>query len=134
MTYERVAGNRFMPGGNKTLLRVFVIPQSVAATIAEWKQSYLEAQFAQDGYAEWHETPVLMDERWPAIKCECVDPTEGPLGSFIEKSAFHIPVDPAVEKAINDALLVPGSYYAYGAHNLLVVIPSKAVAVYAFVK
>ena len=133
MTYEHVAGNSFMPGSNKTLLRLLVIPTEVAAAIAEGKRPFLEARF-KDDYADWHETPVLRDERWPAIQCECVDPTEGPLGSFVEKSGFHIPVDPAVEKTINDALLVPGSYYAYGAHNLLLVIPSKAIAVYAFIK
>jgi hypothetical protein len=134
MTYEHVAGNSFMPGSNKALLRVFVFPTEVAAAIEEGKRPFLEARFTDDHYAEWHETPVLRDERWTAIKCECVDPTEGPLGSFIEKSAFHVTVDPAVEKTINEALLVSGSYYAYGAHNLLLVIPSKAIAVYAFIK
>jgi hypothetical protein len=134
MTYESMAGDSFLPSSNKTLLRVFVIPLSVAATIAERKQSYLEAQFADDGYAEWRETPVVLDDRWPAVRCECVDPTEGPIGAFLEKSVFHIPVDPEVERSINEALLVPGSYYAYGVHNLLLVIPSRNVAVYAFVK
>src|SRR5690349_15117198 len=61
MTYESMAGDSFLPSSNKTLLRVFVIPQSVAATIAERKRSYLEVQFADDGYAEWRETPVVLD-------------------------------------------------------------------------
>ena len=134
MTYESMAGNNFLPSSNKTLLRVYVIPRTVSAAIAEGKRTYLDAQYAVGGYAEWHETPVVLDERWPSVECGCVDPTEGPIGAFLQKSGFYIPVDPAVEKGINDALLVPGSYYAYGEHNLLLIVPATNVVVYAFVK
>ena len=103
MTYERMAGDSFLPGSNKTLLRVFVIPRIVAQTIAAGRQPFLAAQYGADGYREWHETPVILDERWPEIRCDCIDPTEGPIGSFIEKTGVRIPVAPAVERAINDA-------------------------------
>ena len=132
MTYESLAGDGFMPGSNKTLLRVFVIPRIIASVIAEGKQPFLAAQYPE--YREWRETPVVMDGHWPPIHCECLTPIAGPIGNYLERS-LRISLDPAVEKTINDALLAPGSFYAYrGNYSLLLIIPSKAMAVYAFVK
>ena len=132
LTYESVAGDSYMPGSNNTLLRVFTIPQILASAIADGKQFYLAAQYPD--YREWHETPVVMDEHWPPIHCECLTPIAGPLGNYLERSV-RISLDPTVEQTINEALLAPGSFYAYkGSHGLLLIMPSKAMAVYAFVK
>ena len=88
MTYESLAGDGFMPGSNKTLLRVFVIPRIIASVIAEGKQPFLAAQYPE--YREWRETPVVMDEHWPPIQCECLTPSPDPLVTTSnDRSAFH---------------------------------------------
>jgi hypothetical protein len=136
LIYYAKYGSLFGPGGNATILKILALPSGIAGAINNGGLSFIVAQPPEPGiaYREWFETPVMMDERWSPADCECLDPMEAPIGNFL-RHKDPIEVNPIFVKMTNDALLNEGNYYAYGGnHSLLLIIPSRSLAVYAFVK
>jgi hypothetical protein len=41
-------------------------------------------------------------------------------------------LDPEVEKMVNEALATPGSYYAFGAIGILILMPARERIVYVY--
>jgi hypothetical protein len=123
--HEQSWGSPFLPlpGDNETGVIVYELPEATAREIEKDGIEYLRRNAAHDQrwrglFLEWHATPIA-ERNWT-------------LSSFLHKYGFPIDVDADVERSIDEAVVRPGSYYAYGRSGLLMLIPAKRRAVFAY--
>lgn len=118
-------------------IRVFVLPEPVASTIAEKGLGFFEAE-KLGAYKGWRETPVAPDGTW------FVDFSEwggnireiilGVYAYICHRGLIHcVSVDQALIEEANAIALRRGSYYAYdGQGALIIVSPGKERVIYLY--
>jgi hypothetical protein len=124
-----------LPGDNETGLVVYGLKDAIADRIsAEGIGFFYRAENRerrtgrQVAYAEWHETPIIVDRRWTFRGSP---PPR--IAEYLDRYGFSIAIDKSIETMIDDAIRQPGSYYAYGpAGGLVIVIPKARRAVFAY--
>jgi hypothetical protein len=118
-----------LPGDNEGGLFVYSLPPEVAAAIGEGGLDALRRYSCRvepsgtwhGRYTDWHETPIAPNWRWEST--DIVD--------YVTRYV-SMDVDPEVARAINAAIHVPGSFYAFGRIGVFIVIPARGEAVYAY--
>jgi hypothetical protein len=131
----------FGPGANETGIIVYPMPEAVAAGLIAEGVAYLEAlPRNQRGdwhgtYDNWRDTPIRQDKHWPVIAasephiCGAISPG---IGDYTFPYDVCIPFDRDIERMVNQAIFVPGSYYAHGRAGVLILIPKARRIVYAY--
>lgn len=118
-------------------IRVFVLPEPVASTIAEKGLGFFEAE-KLGAYKGWRETPVAPDESWFVDFSEWSGDTRkiivGVYAYICHRGLIHcVIVDQALIEEANAIALQRGGYYAYdGQGALIIVSPGKERVIYLY--
>lgn len=139
----------FGPGGNETGIIVYDMPDKVRGELEDKGLTWLEALPPpgwpewQGRYEEWHTTPI------PTSTFPWSDPAACPpetsdrylvtypngcpsISGYMGTYGFPISFDPEVEKMVNEALVSPGAFYAFGRIGILILIPARERIVYVY--
>ena len=129
----------FGPGGNETGIIVYKMPETVATQLEKDGRTYLEHLTGQSHgrgrYETWLPTPVGSDPKWewPRSQAGMQGDWRSPgIGDYLFRYGFVIPIDRDIERMVNDAIVRPGSYYAYGRLGVIILIPASRRIVYAY--
>jgi hypothetical protein len=134
------AGERSYFFGSGAGILVYEMPKPVAAALQAEGLKYLE-QLPQQSvggwrglYSNWLPTPVTLDQQWewPRSQAGLHGGWTSPgIGDYLFRYGDLMPLDRDVEQMVNDSILRPGSYYAYGRIGMIILIPATQRIVYA---
>lgn len=106
----------FGPGANETEFIVYELPKKIAQVIQKTGVRYFltmpeavyygNREYYLQNYSNWKETPNKFK-----------------LEGYINRYGFGIPIDPAIEDQIDNAMQKTGSFIASGKYGILIVIP-----------
>lgn len=132
----------FGPGGNESGIYIFELSSSVAQAIEKDGINYfskLPKKPRKQGewrghYEQWSTTPVSFNQSWsgPESNSEVHVNFVPRIATYLNRYGFGIPIDPAIEREIDEAISKPGSFLAYGRSGVLIVIPRAKRIVYAY--
>ncbi len=130
----------FGPGGNGTSIIVYEMPTAIAARLQAQGLKYLEDLPQQSTgwrgqYSTWLSTPVTSDPRWewPRSLAGLHGGWSSPgIGDYLFRNGDLLRLDQGIEQLVNDAILRPGSYYAYGRIGVIILIPASRRIVFAY--
>lgn len=134
----------FGPGGNATGIRVYQLPDNIANDIQNQGIGYFYKLSSstknkidsREHYKNWLETPIQTTKHWTnymSLSDDADYSIETPsINHYMGAYGFHIKINPAVEKMVNDAITKSGSYYAYGRSGVIIIIPEQRKIVYAY--
>lgn len=132
----------FGPGGNETGIIIFELPSNVAQTIEKDGINYfakLPKKSRKQGewrghYEKWGTTPASFNSAWsgPESNGEVHLNFVPRIATYLNRYGFGVPIDPALEREIDEAISKPGSFLAYGRSGVLIVIPRARKIVYAY--
>ena len=132
------------PGANETGVILYKLPDETAREILKTGLSYFTAiptkinssRDWRNVYGRWQETPILADRNWadPESDREKISASSPQkLSNYINRYGFGIPIDPLIEKEVNNAISKSVSYLTYGrGGSVLIVIPYKRKVVFAY--
>ena len=124
------------PGAAETGLLVYPLGVHMSEQITEQNIAFfktmpaIENQYGRRGeYAGWQQTP-LTGEISTGYEDEKVPIS---LESYLDQRGYGIAIDPEVTVQVNQILLSPGAYYAYGRNSMIVVSPKEQLVVYMYI-
>lgn len=133
----------FGPGGNETGVIVYDLPDTIAEQISKVGIDYFSSLPPQSGdshdwhgrFEKWYSTPIPYGNSWSGPESDNKtnpDTFVPKIGTYLFRYGFGIPLDPAIESAIDLAIAKKGSFFAYGRVGMLIVIPETRRVVYAY--
>jgi hypothetical protein len=139
---EQVWG--FGPGGNEVSVIVYELPPYSAGKVREGGVAFLEglrdprplpSRERDREYEGWAETPIRAGQHWTPRECEpsesndCERPR---LRHYLGSWGSMMGVDPDVERAVDEAVTRPGSYYGWARYGMLLVVPMQGRVYYLY--
>lgn len=133
----------FGPGGNETGVIVYELPDTIGEQISKVGIDYFSSLPPQSGdshdwhgrYEKWYSTPIPYGDSWSGPESDNKtnpDTFVPKIETYLDRYGFSIPLDPAIESAIDIAISKKGSFFAYGRIGMLIVIPETRRVVYAY--
>jgi hypothetical protein len=134
----------FGPGGNETGLMVYELPVATAQAISARGLAYFTQADNTSSlrlFSPWRATPIAFDRHWRNyMAAESSRLTESEraaanvpgIANYLNRYGFGIPLDPAIERLVNEIVSSPGSFYGYGRTGIVIVAPLRKRVVFAY--
>jgi hypothetical protein len=111
-----------LPGDNETGFLMYSLSDAIANTIATEGLGFFRRSDNVDRrigmqrtFTNWNETSL-----------------GNTISGYLNQFGFGIRIDQAIEAAVDDAISKPGSFYCFGRHGLVIVIPQAKRAIFTY--